>query len=202
MVKNSAHQPGWCAGLLALAIYLGILLALWLQSPGIARENGLMENLQALALAAGVLVSVAALLLPDRRRPRFIYFALTIFLLALFLREVDVDKLDLPGALIALGSGTGRNLLLAGAALLALVVFARDYRTLGPAVLALLKHRACYPFYLGILLYLLGDIFEKRWLGLSRPTCLFLEELCENAATGVYLWGTMGLAWGKRPKDD
>lgn len=181
-----------------LAIYLFLLFAVWLQTPGITKENGLMENLQALALALGTLVSVAGMLLPDRRYPRFFFFVLTFMLLALFLREVDVERFDLPAILIFLGSGTGRNLLLAGAALLALAVFIKDYKNLWPAAVALLTHRDCYPFYLGVLLYLAGDVFEKHWFALSRQSSVFLEELCENAATGCFLWGVLGLVRDKR----
>lgn len=185
-------------GSLLLLFYLPLLLLLWRHFPEIANENGLMENLQALTLAVGVLVAAVGIFLPGRRYPRFVFYVLTIFLLALFLREVDIETFDVPEIVIALGSGTGRNLLLMGVALLVLALFAKDYRTLGPAVLAFLRHRASYPFYLGVLLYLTGNSFEKHWFPLSRPTNIFFEELSENAATAFFLWGVIGLVWGKR----
>jgi len=69
-------------------------------------------------------------------------------------------------------------------------------------VLARSKSRLCYPFYLGVLLYLAGDGFEKHLLPLSRLTSMFLEELCENAGTAFFLWGVIGLVWGKRPDQE
>lgn len=198
MILIAAKKTVLWLEVILLLSYLALLLVLWLQNPAIVNENGMMENLQALSLAAGGLVSFVGLLLPGRHYPRIVYYVLTILFLTLFLREVDVDRLDLPGILVTLGSGAGRNLLLAGAVLLALVLFVKEYRTLAPIAVALLRHRHCYPFYLGVVLYLGGDVFEKHWLPLARPTNLFLEELCENAATAFFLWGVIGLVWGKR----
>lgn len=194
---NPAAGAGLWTGMVLLVVYLVGLLLLWRQDPAIARENALMENLQALSLALGALFSSVGLFLPNRRQPRLFFYVLAVLLLGLFLREVDVDRLDLPGILIAVGSGTGRNLLLAAAALPAMVVLVRDFKTLWPAACSLLCSRECLFFYLGVGFYLAGDLFDKQLIPAQRGTSLFLEELCENAATGFFLWGTIGLARGR-----
>ncbi len=46
-------------------------------------------------------------------------------------------------------------------------------------------------FLLGILLYALGGFFDHHVFGLPRSVDLFLEELCENAATFCLLAGSV-----------
>lgn len=137
----------WLVIVAFLASFIGGLSLLWLHEPGIARENGLMENLQAAALGGGMLICFIALLSPKQRDKQFIVTSLVLVLHVFFLRELDVE--DLAGVLIALGSGAKRDLLLACAALVMLAVFIRNYRTFWPAVIRFLQHEVCLPFYLG-----------------------------------------------------
>lgn len=188
----------WFVISIILVIYLSGLLLLRAQNHLIANENGLMENLQAASLAIGVLVSAVALARSRALSSRFIFMVMTLFMLMLFLREVDVEKLALPAFLIALGSGTGRNLLTGGAVFALLAVFSRNYRVLRPAVLALLRHECCLPVYLGICFYVLGEMFDKHLIAVPREYGYFFEELCENAATYFLALGAIWTAWSAR----
>lgn len=185
-----------------LASYLGGLLLLWLHEPGIARENGLMENLQAAALAGGMLICFIALFSSKQRDKRFILLSLVLVLLVFFLRELDVEDLDLPGLLITLGSGAGRDLLLGFAALVMLAVFIGNYQKLWPAVIRFLQHEACIPFYLGGLFYLAGGLFDKSFFDLRPVHELFFEEICENAATYFLILGAFWVSRADLRKRD
>lgn len=194
MPKLSNLKFRWGLIFACLLVYLGGLSILWIQDPAIANENHVMENLQAASLAIGVLVGSVALARSRSWSAQFIFMAMTLAMLVLFLREVDVEKLDLPFFLIALGSGTGRNLLMGGAAIALLVVFVRNYKALWPAVFALLRHECCLPVYLGICFYVLGEMFDKHIFAVSREYGYFFEELCENAATYFLVLGSIWTA--------
>ncbi len=197
MKKPIAVRSRWMMACLLLAVYLGGLALGWQHYPAIANENGLMENLQALTLGLGALYCLLAATRQARRHGQFVLLSLALGLFGFFLREVDVEKLDLPASLIALGSGAGRNLLLLGGVLALLVVFVRNFRELGSQLVAFLKHEACVPLYLGVGCYLAGDLFDKHLIPVPRETGYFLEELCENAAT-YFL--ALGVVWTVRRK--
>jgi len=75
-------------------------------------ENGVLENIQVLTLVA----SFVAFLFPLKdsdREGKLLFCWFSFLCLSFILREVDVEDLDVPSVLIAIGSGTGRNLILA-----------------------------------------------------------------------------------------
>ena len=185
-------------GVIFLLFYFALLLVLWLFNPEIAKEDDLMENQQAMALAIGVLISSSGLFLPDSRYPRFVFYVLTSFLLALFLREVDIDRFDLPGILIALGSGSGRNLLLAGAALFVLALFAKDYRTLGPAVRLFCGNGPAIPF-IWVSCFILPVIYLKTLVLLVSPDKSVSRGTERECRHGLLLVGCYWLGQGQAP---
>lgn len=75
-------------------------------------ENGVLENLQVLTLVFCFLAFLFPLKDSDRQG-RLLFCWFSFLCLSFILREVDVEDLDVPTALIAIGSGTGRNLMLA-----------------------------------------------------------------------------------------
>ena len=194
MHKLSDLRFRWRLIFALLVVYIGGLSVLWVQNPGIARENGLMENFQAALLAGGTLISFGALLLPNHRHTRFVLMALMLMLLGCFLREVDLERLNLPAFLIVMGSGIGRNLLMGTAALAVLVTFVWNYRILKSVVIAFLRHEACIPFYLGLFFYLAGTLFDTGFFDITRESNYFLEEMCENIATYFLALGAIWTA--------
>ena len=199
MARDSKKAWRWVWGWLLLGVYLCGLTVLWSLKPGIAHEDALMENLQALLLAFGALVSVGAAVLPHRRQMRFVLLTLGLMLFAFLLREMDVEKYDLPVLLVALGSGAGRNLLIAGLGLVLLIVWLKNYRSLWPTIADYLKHDACLWLYLGLGCYLASYLFDKNLLATPEAVGYFPEELCENAATYFLALGAVWTARIKSP---
>ena len=90
-------------------------------------ENSLVENLQALNYALASLILIPAIF-KNKGFHKFFLSALALLCLTFFLREVDVERLDVHPLLIALGSGTGRNIILSAGFLGLLVWFLRHHR--------------------------------------------------------------------------
>ena len=75
-------------------------------------ENNLLENTQAFVLMFVFFLYLLPLFDP-LRGDKLIAVFFAILTLAFLLRELDIEKFDLPKILILLGSGNGRNILLA-----------------------------------------------------------------------------------------
>lgn len=191
MTMNPTKNKALLFALAALLLYTGGLILYWRSDPGIAAENALMENLQAGALGLCFALMLAAVWVKKDFAERFFAAACALLFLAASLRELDVEKLPVPQLLILLGSGTGRTLLIALPALLLLAVGVRKRRVLAPAVREALRTPVFKVFLLGILLYASGGFFDHHVLGLPRSVDLFMEELCENAATFCLLAGSV-----------
>ncbi|BCR04440.1 hypothetical protein DESUT3_15090 [Desulfuromonas versatilis] len=177
----------------ALVLYGAALTWLWLPNPGIAEENRLMENLQALSLLAGLVCACATLMDKNRVSPSWLPWMLTLFFFTLFLREVDFERLDLPPLIAALGSGSGRNLLLSAGWAAGFGVFLRRRMSLWPALRSRLLSRAFLLLATGAVFYVLAVPFDQRLLFPDRTLNRFLEELCENYATFLLFWGALVL---------
>lgn len=177
---------------------IAMLLLLWgasLALPGIGRENGPLESLQAIFLA----VTLAALLAKSpqwRLRPHaLIGFFFCVSLLSMLLRELEFDRFALPGWLISLGDGTGRDLLLGLLWLAVLVMAVRKRRQIGGWVWQGLRSPWGWTILLGGGFYLLGALFDQKVFPLPKPAQLFWEEALETVAAffigvGVLRWLT------------
>jgi len=179
------------AGHVAIGLlYVFVLLTLWRGDPGIAAENHLMENLQAAGLFLAMLLSLANLAPLRRQPPSYIAAGLAVFFLSLLLREVAPEKLDLPGLVLALSSGTGKNVLLG--LLWAGVFFAivQNRQRLKQDIINYLRSPLFYYLLVGTFFYLAGEIFDKKLLILPKPQMLFWEEAFECLATFWLFLGT------------
>lgn len=77
----------------------------------IYKENGLLENLQALCLALSCLIFfVAGLRL--QLTLRYVVFFFSWLSFVFLLRELDIEKLDVPNIVIMFGAGKGRAIFL------------------------------------------------------------------------------------------
>lgn len=77
----------------------------------VAEENGLIENSQFFILLIALLLSLKTSL-QRFRKDKIISVFFAFFSLGFILREVDLEDFNLPFWLIAMGSGTGRTVLL------------------------------------------------------------------------------------------
>jgi len=171
-------------------VYVILLLLAWQADPGVADENRLLENLQAAALFLALVLSLVNLAPLRRQPPPYVAAGLAVLFLTLFLRELDVEKLDLPGVLTLLGSGTGRNLLLGllwGAVLLGV---AMNRHRLRDDTMAYVRSPLMYYLLAAATFYLVGEALDKKLLPLAKPVRVFWEETAECLAA---FWCVLGM---------
>jgi len=184
---------------IGLALLSGAFL-LWRRHPEIALENQFLENLQ----ASFLLFALVAALLSLRgagQAPPYIPQALSVFFLTLLLREVDLEKLDLPALLVTCGSGDGRRLLLSllwGGVLF--LVFRHRCR-LKADISTFFRSPLAGYLVAGTLLYLVADLFDKKIIPFDRALSLLAEEALEGLGTLCFAAGSA--AWAitaRRPR--
>jgi hypothetical protein len=191
-MKRVLFKPKLLAGhaVLGLACVILLLLA-WQADPGVAEENHLLENLQAAALFLALMLSLVNLAPLRRRPPPYIAAGLAVLFLTLLLRELDLEKFDLPDILTTLGSGTGRNLLLGLLCAVVLFSVARNRHRLKGDTLAYICSPLMYYLLAAATLYLVGEAMDKKLLPLAKPTRVFWEETAECLAA---FWSVLGTA--------
>lgn len=144
----------------SLVLVWSIYTVFVLGDASVYAENGPLENLQtALLVASGILFATRALrgAFPDRLLLWCCVWLCTSFVL----REVDVERLDVPEIFKAVGSGVGRNTLLAASLLTIVAVALRNFRDYRLAALAFLKSRNGNLLMMTPALLLLGAVFEE-----------------------------------------
>jgi len=145
-------------------------------------ENNILENLQALTL----LVVIAVYIIPifqSQRTDKLLCLFFVWLAIFFFLREVDVDRLNVHDFWHKWGAGSGRNLLL-GIGLACMVLLAlikvSFYITLAKSFVS--SAAGMMAIKAGALL-LVGDLCEK----LTFTHNVFYEEVFELIAYGVLL---------------
>ena len=145
-------------------------------------ENNILENLQALILLAVIAVYIMPIF-QGHRTDKLLCLFFVWLAVVFFLREVDVDRLNVHAFLHQWGAGSGRNLLL-GLGLACMVVLAlmklRFYFTLAKSFVS--NAAGIMAMKAGALL-LVGDLCEK----LTFTHNIFYEEIFELIAYGVLL---------------
>lgn len=191
-MKPLSSRPAQLAGHVVIGLfYGGLLLSAWQADPGITTENGLMENLQAASLFLALVLCLVNLAPLRRKPPAHVAAALAVFFLTLFLREIELEGLDLPGILISLGSGAGKNVLLVVLWCAVLFGAARNRQRLKQDILAYMKSPLMYYLLAAAVFYLIGEALDKKLLPLAKPQRIFWEETAECLAA---LWCAMGTA--------
>ena len=145
-------------------------------------ENNILENLQALTLLAVIAVYIMPIF-QSHRTDKLLCLFFVWLAIFFFLREVDVDRLNIHAFLHKWGAGSGRNLLL-GVGLASIVLLAlmklRFYITLARCFVS--SAAGIMAIKAGALL-LVGDLCEK----LTFTHNVFYEEVFELIAYGVLL---------------
>jgi len=163
----------------------------------ISDENNLMEDMQAVVILASIAVFVWRSLRVESTQ-RLTQWAAAWLSLSFLLRELDVEDIPgMPTLLVNLGSGSGRNLMLAGGWLLILGLTLVHVHQAKPRLMTLLRTWLRSPAFLlmasAATLLVLGEFFEK---GLSNWWANeFFEELSEfNGYCCMVLAGLIGPA--------
>ena len=164
---------------------------LWLHEPAIAAEDRLLEWIQVIFLASAALVSLARMIAGPLSERVFPFGFLFLVFLSALLREVDVEDLPLPDVLVLLGSGPGRNIMMAIAWIVYLFLLLRRPSRLPELAHGFLTSRLGIYFTTGVLCYLATIPFDKKMLGLSRGGHLFAEEALEVAGTLLLFLATL-----------
>jgi hypothetical protein len=172
--------------------YAALIHFAWQRDAQIAAENHLLENLQAATLFAALLLASACLLLCRAQPTAYLDWGLAVFFFTALLRELEVKQLGLPGWLTRCGSGTGKYLLLGTLWVTVVAVTVRNRRRLLADALACLRSPLGYYLLAALAFFLIGDVFDKKLLPLSRAEQIFWEEAAECLGT---LWCLLGMVF-------
>lgn len=142
----------------------------------IVKEDHSLENDQVILLFISGLVYLRTFFYV-RKGHKLFPCAGALLCLSFILRELDIEKFDLPQAVILLGHGLGRNILLAGLWLLTTALFLRNYKHYLEIAAYLLKNRSARFMIIGGLLLIVGDLFEDGVFGVVAYQ--LYEELSE-----------------------
>ena len=176
--------------IITIVIFLGLLF--WssysvyvLNKTSIYVENGLLENIQVFTISIACFV----LFLPvvyQNRTDKLILLFLSFLCLSFALREVDVDDLNIPSVLKFIGSGIGRNALIAAGFITMFSCFMfniKHYKNLLSSFLV--SKEGALIITAGILLCI-GEGFENMS---SVPHHVLFEELSELSGYVLFLLG-------------
>ncbi|WP_374088851.1 hypothetical protein [Methylomicrobium lacus] len=125
----------------------------------IANENHFLENLQLILLFASGVAFLQTMMYVQKGQ-RLLPALGALLCLSFILRELDVEKFDLPQALVFLGSGYGRSILLSGLWLLLSVLFVRDYKHYLTLAVHILPTRSGVFLVAGGLLVGVASLFD------------------------------------------
>lgn len=139
-------------------------------------ENGLIENIQAGILVVACIVYLATAAF-DKRSETLILLFCSLLCYSFMLRELDVERFDVPYALKLIGSGAGRNIILA-TAFAAIFGYAAlsNYSYYKKAAVGFIKSRPGFLLIAGGVFLIIGDSFEK-YKGITHYG--FFEEIIE-----------------------
>ena len=146
------------------------------------KENGMLENTQVILLALTMIVFFLQLYC---RKDSHRIFPLAGAFLCLFfiLRELDVEKLDVPQVLILLGSGTGRNILLFNMGVVLIVYAVMNFSAIRTFLPQFFFEKSSLTILAGLLFLVSGWLFDKEIIDTVHYQ--FFEEILE--VTGYYL---------------
>ena len=144
------------------------------QSP-IYSENGLLENIQVFVL----FIACFAFILPiifQNRTDKLILLFFGLLCYSFILREIDVEDLNIPNILKLIGSGAGRNIILATGFIAMLVYFIFNITHYKNVLRSVLTSRFATLIIMGGVGLYTGDVFENMY---SIQHHVFLEEISE-----------------------
>lgn len=157
----------------------------------IVKEDHELENYQVILLFISGAVYLQTLFYAQKGQKLF-PAAGALLCFSFILRELDVEKFDLPEIIILLGHGIGRNIMLIGLWLLLAALFVRNSKHYLRIAVNLLMTRSALLMVAGGLLLILGDLFEDKIFGVTFHQ--LYEELSELNGYFFILLAALGLS--------
>lgn len=178
-------------GIICAVIVGGTLgLFLWsaysvvvLNRTDIYAENGLLENIQAVLLVIAGIAFFAPIAF-EKRSDKLILCFCSLLCFSFVLRELDVEDLDVHDALKFIGSGAGRNTILAAAFIAVFSYAAFWFSYYKKQAVQFLRSKAGVLLMAGGVLLIVGEVFEKES---SIAYHVYLEEMVELVGYVVIL---------------
>jgi hypothetical protein len=158
----------------SILAYLGIVF----QYEALYSENALLENAQVLFLAVAAIGYLV--IAPSHQYERLINSAIALLCFSFVLRELDIEHLNLADVLVTLGSGTGRNILLA---FLWVSLSAYGFATINNKLSMARQFISSYAFLaltIAFLLLMVGAVMDRKVIEFSHA--VLIEELAETNA--------------------
>ncbi|HBC56213.1 MAG TPA: hypothetical protein DCZ03_03535 [Gammaproteobacteria bacterium] len=173
---------------LSLADFIAILLLIADKSD-LAVEDGLLESAQVLLLISALMI----LLYRGRSLPsgslQIYMIGLILFCISAILREVDIEKYSLPQAIIFIGSGFGKKVMLALCWLSFFIFCSSRARSLVLSAPLFMKTSAGIVLVISGMFLLVGGVFDRQYLEVANAQ--FYEELMEFNAYLMLVLATM-----------
>lgn len=174
---------------IALVILVAFVRAVFFGDVGVYDENSLLENTQAVTLFFAFLMFLAPVV-NSARRDRLLAAFFGMLALGFILRELDVERLNVPEFLILIGSGDGRNLLLAMGFLFILVIALFNSRYYINLASCFLRARVGVTAMLAGIFLVLGDMFEDIHVAHN----MLFEESLELVGYAFFMAAASSLA--------
>jgi hypothetical protein len=160
-------------------------LVIGLDMSHLSDENGVFENIQVLLLT--LTIAAFGLQLYLKKNLHHIFPLAGSFLCLVFiLRELDVEKLDVPQIFILLGSGSGRDIFMAVLGVSLLIYAIINFHSIRKFLPQFFFEPASLTILVGLLFLVSGGLFDKGIVETMHD--LFFEEILE--VTGYYLMFT------------
>jgi hypothetical protein len=173
--------------MLALVLIVGVIFwslfsGVWLENSSVFKENGLLENTQAFTLTITLFFFLAPIF-NRSRSDRLLAVFFSFLTLGFILRELDIETFDLPNILILLGSGQGRNLVLAVCILSTLGCALFKFRYYLDLSICFVRSRTGFAVLSAGIFCWVGDFFEN----VQIPHNVLYEESLELVGYSLFL---------------
>lgn len=133
----------------------------------LARENGILENIQVvLLLLSGLIFLVQSFRV--ERTFRVILWMGTWLSPSIILRELDVEKLAVPQWIISIGSGTGRNLIMGVGWIVLGLLALKSFPELKGAFRKIARSRMAAFMLASVLMLFLGSFFDHGYISSDK----------------------------------
>ena len=191
--SNVRTSPVYWYGIAAVGLIAVVWTATYLGAYAITRENGWMENQQALCLlGAAILFACAGR--EALRATRLFSISLALFCFTLLFREIKLEGESVPAWVTWLSKGTPRNVWLAFLWTWLSLTARDDLREMFRVFVRWLRTPAGRLMLVAGLLYALTWPFDKKAFELTKSLNVFLEELGDSMAailvlvSGITTW--------------
>ncbi|MDP1765278.1 MAG: hypothetical protein Q8K83_00095 [Methylotenera sp.] len=138
-------------------------------------ENGIIENIQAYLLAIACIIYLVTGTL-EKKSYKLIFLFCSLICYASTLRELEVEKFDIPHALIFIGHGIGLKITVGALAFAIFVCATLNFSYQKNEAVRFARSKSGQLLIAGAAFLLIGDFFEKNKEILHH---VFFEEITE-----------------------